>query len=590
MAKTPTRIFDFLTYQLEEFPLEICVSSKVQGNWKGYSTQNLYDLSHQFSLGLLAMGIKAGDKIGILSHNNRPEWNIVDLGALQIGAVDVPVYPTITEEDYLYIFKDAEIKIAFVSNMDLYNKLKNVQGKYPKLESIYIFEDHEGVPSWKEVLDKGKGGNMEDLLSFKETIDPASLATLIYTSGTTGNPKGVMLSHNNFVSNVINSKPRLPLAPGAKGVSFLPLCHVYERMITNLYLYSGTSIYYAESMETIGDNIKEIKPEVFTAVPRLLEKIYEKIMAKGSALSGIKKGLFFWAVGLAEKYEAYGANGWWYEKKLAIARKLIFSKWQEALGGNVQVVASGSAALSPRLARIFMAAGVNIMEGYGLTETSPVVSVNELDNDGFRFGTTGRLIGETEVKIAEDGEILVKGPNVMMGYYNQPEKTAEAIDKDGWFHTGDIGILQEGQYLKITDRKKEMFKTSGGKYIAPQLLENELKQSRFIEQLIVIGENQKHAAALIVPNFDFIKSYCDIQGITYDSNEKIVENQRITDRVAQEIDFYNSKFAQWETIKKFRLLPQEFSIATGELTPTLKLKRKVIMAKYTDLVDELYRD
>jgi len=588
MAKTPTRIFDFLEYQLEKFPLEVCLSGKENGEWVKYSTKDIYDLSHQFSLGLLAEGVKPGDKIAIISHNNRPEWNVVDLGTIQIGAVDVPVYPTITEDDYLYIFNDAEIKMAFVSNMDLYNKLKNVQDKYPALEKIYIFEDHPGIPSWNEILEKGKDGDMDKLLEYKSKVDPESLATLIYTSGTTGNPKGVMLSHKNFVSNVINSMPRLPLDPGGKGVSFLPLCHVYERMITNLYLYSGTSIYYAESMETIGDNIKEVKPIVFTAVPRLLEKIYEKIMAKGSDLKGIKKMLFFWAVGLGERYEAYGKNGAWYEFKLKIARKLIFSKWMEALGGNVKIVASGSAALSPRLARIFMAAGVYVMEGYGLTETSPVISVNELQNDGFRFGTTGRLIKDVEVKIAEDGEILMKGPNLMMGYYKQPEKTAEAIDKDGWFHTGDIGILQEGQYLKITDRKKEMFKTSGGKYIAPQLIENDLKQSRFIEQVMVVGENKKHAAALIVPNFEFLKSYCKIQDIPWESDSQIITDQTINARIQQELDFYNQKFAQWETIKKFKLLPAEFSIDGGELTPTLKLKRKVVMSKNQALVDEMY--
>jgi len=588
MAITPTRIFDFLDYQLENFPLDTCISGKENGLWKKYSTQEVYDLSHQFSLGLLAEGIKPGDKIAIISHNNRPEWNIVDLGTMQIGAVDVPVYPTITEEDYLYIFNDAEIKLAFVSNMDLYNKLQAVQEKYPALEKIYIFEDHQGIPSWKEILEKGKGGDMASLLDYKAKVDPESLATLIYTSGTTGNPKGVMLSHKNFVSNVISSKPRLPIEPGCKGVSFLPLCHVFERMITNLYLFAGTSIYYAESMETIGDNIKEIKPEVFTAVPRLLEKIYEKIMAKGSDLSGVKKMLFFWAVGLAEKYEPYGRNGAWYEFKLKIARKLIFSKWQEALGGNVKIAASGSAALSPRLCRIYVAAGINIMEGYGLTETSPVISVNEMANDGFRFGTTGRLIKDVEVKIAEDGEILMKGPNLMMGYYKQPEKTAEVIDKDGWFHTGDIGVLEEGQYLKITDRKKEMFKTSGGKYIAPQLIENELKQSRFIEQVMVIGENQKHAAALIVTNFEFIKSYAQIQEIPWESNAQIIKDPRIEARIQQELDFYNKKFAKWETVKKFKLLAEEFSIEGGELTPTLKLKRKAVKAKYEKEMTALY--
>ncbi len=583
-----TRLFDFISYQLENHPLDSCLATKRDGKWISYSTSQVIDMSYDLSHGLLELGVSEGDKVAIISTTNRPEWNIVDLATLQIGAIDVPIYPTITIEDYKYIFKDCGAKIAFVSDKDLYEKLVEVQKEIPQLEKIFIFDEEAGMTNWKTVLDKGKGKPKEAIDVLKERVNSEDLATLIYTSGTTGNPKGVMLSHKNIVSNVLASAVRLPCKKNSIALSFLPLCHIFERMLIYMYAYKCVNVHYAESMETIGDNMKEIKPDVFTAVPRLLEKVYDKIVAKGSELTGIKKSLFFWAVSLGEVYEPYGRNGAWYEFKLKIARKVIFSKWQEALGGNVKIAACGSAALSPRLARIFNAAGIPIMEGYGLTETSPVISVNEIGNDGFRFGTTGRPIDHVEVKIAEDGEILCKGPNLMMGYYNQPEMTAKVIDEDGWFHTGDIGILEEGQYLKITDRKKEMFKTSGGKYVAPQLIENSFKQSRFIEQIMVVGNNRKHPAALIVPNFEFLKEYCTKQNIEFTDNKSLCESPRVIERIMQEVNNANSEFAKWEQIKKIKLIAEEFTIDGGELTPTMKLKRKVVAKKYSSLIEAIY--
>lgn len=457
------------------------------------------------SRGLLKLGIQDGDKIAMIS-NNRSEWNICDIGIQQIGGISVPVYPTISADVYEYIFNDAEVKICFVSDQELYDKVLSIKNKVNSLTHVFTFNDIEGATSWKTLLEAADSTLDAEIEKRKADISYEDLVTIIYTSGTTGNPKGVMLSHKNLLSNVIACKPRLPVSPGARSLSFLPVCHVYERMLLYLYQYTGVAVYFAESMDTIGDNLKEVKPHVFTAVPRLLEKVYDKIIAKGEALTGIKRKLFFWAVALGDEYDVKGKSAW-YRFKLKIARKLIFSKWKEALGGNTLAVASGSAALQPRLARVYLAAGIPVMEGYGLTETSPVISVNYEEGNNVRIGTTGTVIDGVTVKIAEDGEILVKGPNVMMGYYKLPEKTAEDIDADGWFHTGDIGMFEEGKFLKITDRKKEMFKTSGGKYIAPQVMENKFKESRFIEQIMVIGENQKMPAAFIVPAFDFIREW-----------------------------------------------------------------------------------
>lgn len=585
-----TRLFDFPYYQLEHYPIKESIITKYDGEWKGISTQEYIDKASQLSRGLLKLGVQPNDKIAFISTRNCTEWNIVDIATLQIGAPNIPIYPTISQDEYEYVLNHSEAVYCFVSDQEVWDKVKQIWDKVPSLKEVYSFESLEDCKNWQEVLDLGKDKNNQDALEQrKNEITEDDLATLIYTSGTTGKPKGVMLSHKNIVSNALNSSVRFPIDKGkSKALSFLPLCHVYERMLIYLYQYSGVSIYYAESIEVISDNLKEVKPEVMTAVPRLLEKVYDKIIAKGAELTGIKKRLFFWAVNLGLEYEPYGNNGWWYEQKLALARKLIFSKWKEGLGGNLKIIASGSAALQPRLARVFNAAGFGVMEGYGLTETSPVIAVNDMRDHGFKIGTVGRPIPETEIKIAEDGEILIKGPQVMMGYYNDEEKTEETI-KDGFLHTGDIGEVDTEGFLKITDRKKEMFKTSGGKYIAPQIIENAMKQSRFIEHIMVIGEGEKMPAALIQPNFEFIQEWGRIKNIDVGkSNREIAENEDVIKRVKEEVDRYNEKFGHWEKVKRFELTPEEWSIEEGHLTPTMKLKRRVVKDRYIDLYSKIY--
>jgi len=572
---------------MEHFPQEIMFSTKINGKWENVSTEEFLKKANLVSRGLLALGIKPGDKVGLVS-SNRVEWNIMDIGIQQIGAIGVPIYPNISTKDYKYIFSDAAIKLCVTGDEELYNKINSIKSELPTLEKLYSFDEVNGAPNWTEIIQSSDKVDQSEVEKLKEPIKNEDLATMIYTSGTTGNPKGVMLSHNNILSNVLACEPRIPADHNSSSLSFLPVCHVYERMIHYLYMKVGCSIHFAESMDTIGDNIREVQPEIFTAVPRLIEKVYEKIMAKGDDLSGIKKALFFWAVKIGNQYELEGKSGW-YKFKLKIARKLIFSKWQEALGGNVKAIASGAAALQPRLARIFMAAEIPILEGYGLTETSPVISVNCLKN-GVKFGTVGTTIENVEVKIADDGEILVKGPNVMLGYYNQPEKTKEVLDDDGWFHTGDIGEIVDEKFLKITDRKKEIFKTSGGKYIIPQVMENKFKESRFIEQIMVIGEGEKHPAALIVPSYDYMREWAKRKDVSLkdDSNQTLVESEAVISRIQKEIDKYNELFGGYEQIKKFELLPEEMSVEGGELTPTLKLKRKVIMDIHADRVKKIY--
>ena len=584
-----TRLFDFPYYQLETYNLDKAFNTKYNGKWQSISSQEYVDQANAISRGLLKLGIKPNDKIAVISSTNRTEWNILDIGVLQIGAQNVPIYPTICAEDYEYILNHSESTYCFVSDEEILTKLNSIKGN-TKLKHVYTFDDIQNESSWKEVLNLGEDTSIQpEVETRKNDVKSTDLATLIYTSGTTGRPKGVMLSHNNLVSNVLNSQNRVPFELGvAKTLSFLPVCHVFERMILYLYQYCGAEIYFAESIEKMSDNLKEIKPNVMTAVPRLYEKVYDKIIAKGSDLTGIKKSLFFWAVNLGLRYEPYGQNGWWYELQLKIARKLIFSKWQEGLGGNLDLMVSGSAALQPRLTRVFAAAGLPIMEGYGLTETSPVVSVNDTRNGGFRVGTTGRIIDDVEVKIAEDGEILVKGPNVMMGYFKDEAKTAEAI-KDNYFHTGDIGEIDADGFLKITDRKKEMFKTSGGKYVAPTLLENQFKQSRFIEQIMVIGEGEKMPAALIQVNYDFVKEWAKRHNIPFTTNEDIILNTQLLERIQEEINFANANFGKWEQIKKFEITPDVWTIDAGHLTPTMKMKRKVIKQKYLSLIEKIYR-
>ncbi|PTX43326.1 long-chain acyl-CoA synthetase [Christiangramia gaetbulicola] len=585
------RLFDFPYFQLENFPLEEALATKYGNEWKTLSTQQYIDQANAISRGLLRLGVKPNDKIAVISTNNRTEWSVMDIGILQLGAQNVPIYPTISEEDYEYVLNHSEAIYCFVSDKEVLDKVNRIKAT-THLKEVYSFDEIPGCKNWTEILKDGEDkGNQDEVEKLKKAVKPDDLATLIYTSGTTGRPKGVMLTHDNIVSDVLGSAPRVPFERGTfVALSFLPVCHIFERMILYLYQYYSVSIYFAESIDKISDNLKEVKPHVITAVPRLLEKVYDKIIAKGTALDGIKKNLFFWAVELGLEYEPYGANGWWYETKLKLARKLIFSKWKEGLGGNIELIVSGSAALQPRLARVFAAAEIPVMEGYGLTETSPVISVNDQRNHGFKIGTVGKVLDNVEVKIADDGEILAKGPNIMKGYYKDEEKTREVLNGEGYFHTGDIGEIDKDGFLKITDRKKEMFKTSGGKYVAPQLLENTMKQSRFIEQIMVVGDGEKMPTALIQPNFEFITDWARRKNIDLGkgTEKDIANNKLVKERIQEEVDFYNQKFGKWERVKTIELTPEIWTIEDGHLTPTMKLKRRIIRDRYNDLYEKLY--
>ncbi len=589
----PQRLFDFPKFQLANFPMDLMMTSKVGGEWTTYSTQEFVDAMNNLSKGLMALGVEPGDKIALIAHNNRCEWNICDHAILQIGAIDVPIYPTMTETDYEYIFNHAEIKYCFVSNDELFEKVQAIRSKVPTLKEVFTYEKVEGAKNWKDVIEQGKSGDQEAVDRRAEQVKADDLATLIYTSGTTGLPKGVMLTHKNIASNVIDSCERLPEVQKGnfRVLSFLPVCHIFERMLHYLYIYQGASIFFAESLETIKEDLNYSKPKMFSAVPRLLEKFYDGIVAKGTAAGGIKAALFSWSVNLALQWEPDRANGGWYEFKLGIARKLVFSKVKAALGlTEIEAVASGSAALQPRLARFFNGAGIPVYEGYGLTETSPVISVNTMNSPGMlKIGAVGKPIRNVEVKIASDGEILCKGPNVMMGYYKDAERSAEVL-RDGWFHTGDIGEVTNDGFLRITDRKKEMFKTSGGKYIAPQLVENALKESLFIEQCIVIGEGRKHPSALIVPAYDALKEWCSRHDIPYTTPEAAINNERITSRIQEDIERLMARFGKWEQVKKVKYLAEPFTIEAGELTPTLKLKRKPILKRYESLIESIYAE
>ena len=584
-----TRLFDFPHYQLQKYNLQAALVTKTNGEWIKISSKDYVDKANAVSRALLKMGVQKDDKIAIISSTNRTDWNIMDIGILQTGAQNVPVYPTITAEDYEYVLNHSESIYCFVSDEEVLEKVRKVQHN-TKIKEIYSFDQINGCKHYSELFELGKDeSNQSEVEARKDAVKPTDLATIIYTSGTTGKPKGVMLSHDNITSNVLNSYPRLPLTSGETRIlSFLPICHIFERMLIYLYQYSGSSIYFAEGIDKIGENAKEIKPHLMSVVPRLLEKVYDKIYAKGSELSGIKYKLFHWAIELGEQWKPYRENGAWYEFKLSIARKLIFSKWQEALGGELSTMVSGSAPLQPRLTRLFCAAGMQVMEGYGLTETSPVVSVGMMRGKNFKVGTVGKPIDGVEVKIAEDGELLIKGPNVMLGYYKDEAKTNEVMT-GAYFHTGDKGEIDAEGFLKITGRKKEMFKTSGGKYVIPTLLENELKQSRFIEQVMVIGEGQKMPAALIQPNFEFIKDWITRKGKQIETtNEAIVNSEEVISRIQREIDSCNKHFGKWEQIKRFELTKDVWSIEGGQLTPTMKMKRDIIKDIYKDLYQKIY--
>jgi long-chain acyl-CoA synthetase len=578
-----TRLFDLIPYQIANFDKEIALAKKENGSWTTFSSRKVKEIADQLSLAFLNSAIQPGDKVAIIS-NNCPEWNFVDLALQQIGAISVPMYPTITSSDYEYIFDHASVKMIFVGDQTIYDKAKVVSGD----RSIVSFDDIEGVIRFNDFLSKGDNSDLMDLEKLKDGIKPEDLFTIIYTSGTTGRPKGVMLTHHNVLSNVLQvGKIFTPEMGASRVLSFLPLCHIYERSASFSFLFMGYSVYYAESMEAIGDNLKEVKPHLFNTVPRLLEKIYDKIVAKGYELTGVKKTLFFWALDLGLRYDPAKSMGGWYDFQLKLANKIIFSKWREALGGEVLQINSGASALQPRLSRVFWAAGIKVCEGYGLTETSPVISASICNFEEIRIGWVGKLIQDVQVKIASDGEILVKGPNVMLGYYREPEQTAEAL-KDGWFHTGDIGEL-DGTYLRITDRKKEMFKTSGGKYVAPQVMENKFKESSLIDQLVVVGENKNYPAALIVPNFEALKEYCKHKGIPYTSDAEMISKSEIIEKYDREIETANKFFAKWEQVKRYKLLGNSWGIETGELTPTMKLKRKVIHKKYESEIEGIYK-
>lgn len=569
------------------------LAGKEAGQWKKYSTAETKEIVDQLSAGLLALGIGCGDmtpegrdKVAILCKN-RPEWVMLDLAVQQIGAILTPIYPTINVNELEFVLNDARVKIAFVNDEDLFLKVGSLKSRVSSLKEIFTFEHVANARHWKEVTAMSTPEGQARIKPIADKIAYEDLATIIYTSGTTGTPKGVMLSHRNILSNVMACIPCFPPGDEMRALSFLPLNHIFERMVTYLYLFRGTSVYYAESLETIGDNLKEVQPNMFTTVPRLLEKVYDRIMQKGSELTGVKKKLFFWAHGLAEQYEINKNLGSWYHFKLKLANKIIFSKWREGLGNHIKCIVTGGAACQVRLIRIFTAAGITIMEGYGLTETSPVISVNRYQEDGRRFGTVGPLIDGVEVKIAEDGEILCKGPNVMMGYYKRPDLTAQEIT-DGWYHTGDIGSLSDDHFLKITDRKKELFKTSGGKYVAPLPIENKLKESPFVEQVMLVGAERRFVSALIVPSFPNLRDWCRKNNIPADDIESMIRHPKVTEMFKELVESFNKFFNHVEQVKKFELLPNEWSVDTGEMTPKLSLKRKVVMEKYRDAIERIY--
>jgi len=585
-----SRLFDLLELYSEKYISKPdAFLFRKEKKWNSYSSEEYIRISKEIALGFLALGVHRETKIGTIMHN-CPEWNFFDMGIMMSGAVQVPIYPTVSAGNFRFILTDAQIEYLIVSDSDIYKRIIKFSQELPNLKGIYTIEKVKGTGNWKDILEKGKNFPLPaDLETIKQSIRPDDLATIIYTSGTTGKPKGVMLSHRNFISNVMACSGIPKFDINDRAMSFLPLCHVYERMLNYLYQYFGMSVYYCESLEKIGEYIREINPHTFACVPRVLEKIYNRIVTKGRNFKGPRKSVFFWALRQGHKFEFNHTRGWFYDVKLWVANLIVFRRWRKLLGNNIKLIVSGGASLHPRLARVFWAARMPLMEGYGLTETSPVIAVSNFEPGGFKFGTVGPILPGVEVKFAEDGEILCKGPNVMLGYYNRPERTREVIDENGWFHTGDIGMLEEGKYLRITDRKKEIFKTSSGKYIAPQVIEQRFKESPFIEHILVIGENRKYAAALIVPNFDHLKDWCAVKNVTFTTPEKATRNVQIIKRIRQEVELINLDLGQTEKIKKFRLIPGPWTEASGELSPTLKLRRKFIQERYQSLIEDTYR-
>ncbi len=589
------RLFDCIEHQLQHFPQEDMLAAKENGVWRKYSTQEVAQTVNEVSAGLLSLGLSAhnftpegSDKIAIIS-GNRPEWLIADMAAQQLGIIWVPVYPTTNPLELAFILKDASVKYMFASNLELYNKVMSIKKEVECLKEVYTFDQIPGAKHWSE-LRNTDATMLAQVNEIKKTIPVEQVATFIYTSGTTGTPKGVMLTHKSIYFNLMSGKDSFPFpdAPDQRVLSFLPLNHIFEKVASYIYMYSGMSVYYAESMETIGENLKEVAPDGFSTVPRLLEKVFEKIMLKGEELTGAKRKLFFWAVSVGEKYDNFNPGSWWYQQQLKIANKLIFSKWREALGGNVKFIVTGGAACQVKLLRIFNAAQIPVFEGYGPTENSPIISINLNKPGGTMYGTVGKVINGVELKLEPDGEICVAGPSVMLGYYKRPDLTAEAII-DGWLHTGDIGTIIDGKYLKITDRKKELFKTSGGKYVAPQPVENKMKESPFIEQIVLVGDNQKFVSALIVPGFSKLKDWARQHGIEYASNESIIKNTMVIALIADVVEEYNQLFNPVEQVKKFTLLDREFTIEKGEMTPKLSVRRKVVLENFAKEVEEMYK-
>ena len=583
------RLIDILPYQIENFPRLDAICDKKEGNWQKFSSVKVKEITDNFSLGMLNLGYKLGDKFAIIS-NNRSEWNFVDLGILQMGGIDVPVYPTMSENEYAYIFNDAQVKLVFVSDKELYEKVKRVVPKVKSVVDVYTFDNVDGAKHWSEILSYADKSFEDKLKLIEGTIKPDDLATIIYTSGTTGIPKGVMLTHHNIISDVTSLHQIIPINIKHRLISFLPICHIFERTAIYFYLSVGGAIYYAESIDKIVENFQEVKPNYFTTVPRLLEKVYERIMEKGRSLTGLKKAIFGWAVNLANHYDPQGKNNFFYNLRIKVARELVFSKWQAALGGEVKGIISGAATLQPRLARIFTGAGIPVREGYGLTETSPVLTCNRFEEGSYYLGTVGMPIPGVEIKIDDGGEILAKGENIFKGYYNKPEVTEKVFDKDGWFHTGDIGEMIDGKFLKVTDRLKEVFKTSGGKFVAPMPIENKMKESWFIKNIMVIGENRKFTAALIVPDTVFIFNWMRKKGFENMTVDDMLKTDLVKNRIEKDVQKYNKKFSHIEQIKKYEFTPNDWTVETGELTPTLKLKRKIILEKYKDLIEKIYSE
>jgi long-chain acyl-CoA synthetase len=590
MATAVTRTFDILDRYLTEFPRKDALGGKKDGTWYTYSTEEYVEKSHQFALGLMALGLKKGDKVATVT-TNRPEWNFADMGLSMTGMVHVPIYPTIGEDEYKYILNHAEVKLVIVGDQKLFEKINPIVQLLSAIEGIYAFEPVEGANFYEEILELGKSKKSElesKLAEIKKSIQPEDLATIIYTSGTTGVPKGVMLTQNNLVSNFVAHSKMHHLGKDHHVISFLPLCHVYERSVNYHFQYKGMGIYYVGNLNQIVSAIKEIKPHMFNSVPRLLEKVYDGFVTKGKELKGIKKSLYFWAMDLTRHFEYNKKYGPLLSTKIKIADKLIYSKWRAALGGNIVYVVSGGAALQPRIARVLGMAKMLNLEGYGLTETSPVIAVNNPASGEMKIGTVGAVLEGFEVKIAEDGEILCKGAGVMMGYYKAQDLTDEVIDKDGWFHTGDIGVFENGKYLKITDRKKEIFKLSGGKYIAPQMIENKLKASELIEQVMVIGANEKFASALISPNFPLLHDWCAENKIHFENNKELIRIPEVIEKIQKEVQIINKTLGSHEQISRIRLVCEEWTPATGELSPTLKLRRSIVASKYQHLIDDIY--